>query len=251
MSSKTRTHQADAANTGQNGITGAPHSALESTDTTTTVKARTDTEDKLWQALCAAPNSSAAELSADAGIGRSTAAKILARWANDGSITRSPGIVDDGRRAADSWSITHLDAPPVTSDPEEAEHAADTDENAATPTPDTSTDSHEPTADSEATGDAGTHSTTLTADSNHTPDDGQHKLRRLPPGGLRGLVEDWLRDHSGEEFSPTAIGKALGRSSGAVANALDKLVTDGYAVQTQDRPKRFTTKASSEPVTPS
>src|SRR5436309_2779364 len=128
MSSKTRTHQADAANIDQNGITGAPHSALESTDTTSAAKARTDTEDKLWQALCTNPNSTAADLSADAGIGRSTAAKILARWANDGSITRSPRIVDDGRRAADLWSITNLDAPPATS---EAEDADDIDDNTA------------------------------------------------------------------------------------------------------------------------
>jgi hypothetical protein len=79
--------------------------------------------------------------------------------------------------------------------------------------------------------------------------DGQQKLR-LPPGRLRGLVEDWLRDHASDEFSPSAIGKALHRSSGAVANALDKLVADGYATQTCDKPKRFTAaKTIPEPVT--
>lgn len=244
MSSKTRTHQADAANIDQNGITGGPHSALESTDTTSAAKARTDTEDKLWQALCANPNSTAAELSADAGIGRSTAAKILARWVNDGSITRSLGIADDGRRSADLWSITNLDVPSVTSDPEEAEHAADTDENTATQPPDTSTETHETTADGVATLDAGLETAKPPVDSEDTSDEGKGNRRRLLPGGLRGMVEDWLRDHVGEEYSPSAIGKALGRSSGAVANALDKLVADGYAVQTQDKPKRFTAKAS-------
>ena len=80
-----------------------------------------------------------------------------------------------------------------------------------------------------------------TAGDEDTSEDGQQqKLRRLPSGGLRGLVEDWLREHPGEEFSPSAIGKALRRSSGAVANALDRLVTDGYARQTCDKPKRFT-----------
>jgi hypothetical protein len=62
------------------------------------------------------------------------------------------------------------------------------------------------------------------------------------------MVEDWLRDHAGEKFSPSAIGKVLGRSAGAVANALDKLVADGYAVQTQDKPKLFAAKASDELV---
>jgi predicted transcriptional regulator len=56
------------------------------------------------------------------------------------------------------------------------------------------------------------------------------------------MVEDYLRTHAGEEFSPSAIGKALDRSSGAVNNALEKLVTDGYAVRTKDKPKRFAIK---------
>lgn len=218
MSNKTRTHQTDAANADQNSITDDPHSDPESTDTTTTVKARTDTEDKLWQALRANPNSTAAELSADAGIGRSTAAKILARWANDSNITRSPGIADDGRRAADLWSITNLDVPSATSDPEEAEHAADTDDNTATQPPDTSTETHETTTDGVVTLDAGLETAKPPVHNEDTSDEGKANRRRLPPGGLRGMVEDWLRDHVGEEYSPSAIGKALGRSSGAVAN---------------------------------
>ena len=244
MSNKTRTRQADAANVDQNSITGGPHSDLESTDTTSAAKVRTDTEEKLWQALCTNPNSTAAELSADAGVGRSTAAKILARWANDSSITRSPGIADDGRRAADLWSITNLDVPAVTSDPEEAERFADTDDNTATQPPDTSTETHETTTDGAANLDPGPETAKPPVDSENTSDEGNGNHRRLPPGGLRGMVEDWLRDHAGEEHSPSAIGKALGRSSGAVANALNKLVADGYAVQTQDKPKRFIAKAS-------
>ena len=43
------------------------------------------------------------------------------------------------------------------------------------------------------------------------------------------MVEDYPRDNSGE-FSPNAIGKVLNRSSGAVHNALEKLVESGYAV---------------------
>lgn len=34
------------------------------------------------------------------------------------------------------------------------------------------------------------------------------------------------------------------RARPAYLHALDKLVVDGYAVQTQDKPKRFTAKAS-------
>ena len=48
---------------------------------TVAAKVRTDTEDKLWEALHAAPNSTAADLSAAAKIGKSTAQKILVKWA--------------------------------------------------------------------------------------------------------------------------------------------------------------------------
>jgi hypothetical protein len=72
-----------------------------------------------------------------------------------------------------------------------------------------------------------------------TSSTGDDKVR-LAPGALRGMVEDHLRDHPGEEFGPAAIAKALGgKSSGAVSNALDKLVEKGVAVKTNDKPRRF------------
>jgi hypothetical protein len=84
------------------------------------------------------------------------------------------------------------------------------------------------------------------ADNPTTPEDttetasDRGKSERLAPGGLRGMVEDWLRDHPGEQAGPTKIAKDLGgKSSGAVSNALDKLVADGVAVKAQDKPKRF------------
>jgi hypothetical protein len=70
--------------------------------------------------------------------------------------------------------------------------------------------------------------------------DTENDKERLAPGALRGMVEDFLRDHPGAEFGPTAIAKELGgKSSGAVSNALDKLVADSVAVKTQDKPRRF------------
>jgi len=48
-----------------------------------------------------------------------------------------------------------------------------------------------------------------------------------------------LRDHPGTH-SPTALAKALdGRSSGAVVNALARLVEVGDAVQTSQAPRRY------------
>ncbi|MFI6396188.1 hypothetical protein [Nonomuraea sp. NPDC050540] len=60
------------------------------------------------------------------------------------------------------------------------------------------------------------------------------------PGGLRDLVRAHLIEFPGQEFSPHDMAKALGgRSSGAVANALDRLVQLGDAVLTTERPRRF------------
>src|SRR6266540_4059936 len=63
--------------------------------------------------------------------------------------------------------------------------------------------------------------------------DGQ---RTLGKGELENLVRDFLRNNPGHEFTPTTIGRELGRSSGAVGNALAKLVTKGEAVLVKDAP---------------
>jgi biotin operon repressor len=41
------------------------------------------------------------------------------------------------------------------------------------------------------------------------------------------------------EHSPSSLAKLLGRSSGAVANALVRLTLDGLAVETSQRPRRY------------
>lgn len=253
MSTTTRTDETTTA-TADDGTSHAVPAVPESTDPTAATTGRTETEDKLWEALRANPNTTAADLSTDAGIGRSTAAKILARWANEGSVTQTSGIAEGGRRAANLWSIANPDAPSATSEAADTEHIADTDENAATTPSDIrtpTTDTDETVAASDAPKVVTVDAEPDTAEGKDTSEDGRQKMRRLPPGGLRGLVEDWLREHSGEEFTSSAIGKALERSSGAVANALDRLVADGYATQTCDRPKRFAAaKTTPEPGTP-
>ena len=172
---------------------------------------RTETEEKLWQALQTNPGSAAAALSAAARIGKSTAPKILARWEKNGLVARTAGTFAKGTRTADRWSITTANQP--TGNP-------------ATDTPATGS---QPTAAMEPAEESVQHR--------------QEKPQRLAPGGLRGMVEDFLQDNSGE-FSPAAIGKALKRSSGAVHNALEKLVESGNAVRTSDKPKKYSLAAT-------
>jgi DNA-binding MarR family transcriptional regulator len=173
---------------------------------TDTAKPRTETEEKLWQELRNNPGGTATALSTAAGIGKSTAPKILTRWEKDGLVTRTAGIADGGSRPADRWSITTDDQP--------------TDDQ---PTDDQSRE-------------------------DQATDDQSEKPQRLAPGALRGMVEDYLRDNSGE-FSPNAIGKALDRSPGAVHNALEKLVESGYAVRTSDKPKKYSLAARTAAAT--
>ena len=51
------------------------------------------------------PGATASELAQSAGIGRSTAAKLLATLAGHGRVLRQPGGHHDGRRAADRWTL--------------------------------------------------------------------------------------------------------------------------------------------------
>lgn len=284
MSSKTRTRKTRTTAS----ATGSAPTLRSVPEQTVAAKVRTDTEDKLWEALHAAPNSTAADLSTAAKIGKSTAQKILVKWAADGSVTRTAGIAEGGRRAADLWAITEVDTTqtdptvvdtpaaddadttdttqvePVAPDVPDADDATVTEEDPVEQTETAADDAQdpvepeaadlvdaepvvaevsEPAADGAAT------------DGDKPTEDGADatgaKKARLAPGGLRGMVEDYLRDHPGEEFGPTAIANALGgKSSGAVSNALDKLVEDGVAAKTQDKPRRFALAPAEQEAAP-
>jgi hypothetical protein len=267
MSSKTRTRTTRTATT--TTTTGSTPTLRSVPDQTTAAKVRTDTEDKLWEALHANPNSTATDLSGVAKIGKSTAQKILVKWAADGSVTRTAGIAEGGRRAADLWAITEGDAPLVDAAPVDQD---DTPADDADATATALADQDSPvTPDATDTDDATPAKGDLTTDpaeaepvvanvtepaddgaatdAETAPDSGGDKAR-LASGALRGMVEDYLRGHPGEEFGPTAIANALGgKSSGAVSNALDKLVEAKTAVKTQDKPRRFAL-APAEAVAP-
>ncbi len=279
--------------------------------------------DHLWAALHARPGGTAEELSTDAGIGRSTAAKILARWVADGTAVRVP---TDGKRSASRFAIPtpddsapgdsrdgaatvqgdphatppadpvdvdsvidaatapdgdpsgatdpvrDVDCPKATADdgsdhepanagatdrlPGAPDEARDVEPDTATtdPTPDPVPTAPEPAHDPSAAAVTSADGADDGGDSTDGTDDGARAVTtdrgpRLAPGALHGMVEDYLRDHPDEEFGPTKIGHELGRSTGAVGNALERLVTAGYAVRTNDRPKRYAlaTSATADP----
>lgn len=263
--------------------TDRPLQAVSSTNDAPT------TEDKVRAVLAANPGSTTAELAIAAGVGRSTAAKILARWDRDGAAVRAAG---DGPRKPDTWTLAPSDTGTTASEPQDplpdaAAHAdsedkaAPADVAASEETDPISDDGEGPASDETVTDDQGGRTdatavasadggpTLATADDsmqeNHTrspeapvssdqlgaavgapgssvvsAEAASTGKDRLAKGALRGLVEEYLAERPGESFGPAQIGKALGRSGGAVNNALEKLVADGYAIKTCEAPKRFT-----------
>ncbi|KUO19160.1 hypothetical protein [Streptomyces dysideae] len=63
--------------------------------------------------------------------------------------------------------------------------------------------------------------------------------KRLAPGALRQMVINHLSKHPGEAFTATGISRVIEKSSGAIANALDKLVKQNIAEQVSDRPRTY------------
>ncbi len=63
----------------------------------------------------------------------------------------------------------------------------------------------------------------------------------LAAGQLRAMVLAHLQTHPQLDFSPAELAKALGRptSRGAIINICKRLVDEGLAIRTQDRPQRY------------
>ena len=228
-----------------------------STDKQTTIGSAS-TADRLWAALEANPGSTTDQLAANANVGQSTAGKILARWVSEATVTRHmTNGTGKGRRPA-AFTITATTGPiPDTSQWHHPDGEPDSDDVATGTTagPDPAPSDPAPSDPAQSDPAPSDPAPSDPAPSDPAPSDpapsdpipsdpiqgntSAAKIVRLAPGGLRGMVEDYLRDHPSDELGPAQIGKELGRSSGAVANALDRLVKDGYALMTSPKPKRY------------
>lgn len=66
------------------------------------------------------------------------------------------------------------------------------------------------------------------------------KKKRLRPGELEGLVLSYMREHRDDgALTATAIGKGIGRSSGAVANCLSRLRKQKAVRQAKRKPRAY------------
>ncbi len=238
----------------------------------------TPAEQALIKAVTAHPNTTAKELAELAELGPSTARKILAEFAEKGMIIRTsapgagPGRTPDRWTLADTETAEAIPAPVVTSlptasddtqstepdelspaDPEEIPTSGGNDEPGPEPGlsgENVADEAGEPEQQLCVSGPASHSSTGTTvgheqaaAKPAETVPEASTTPEANPRAGkneLRGKVEDYLLQHPDEEFGPHALGAALGHSSGAIANVLEKLVRDGYARRVGDSPKRYT-----------
>jgi DNA-binding transcriptional ArsR family regulator len=162
----------------------------------------TTPDEALVAAVAANRGGTAAEVAAALGIGQSTAQKRLAALEAAGQVRRDPGGRVDGVRAPDRW------------------HPLETHQ-AVAPEPDAATEGGggpEPAEDAPASADGS---------------------QRLGRGALAAMVRDYLAERPKESFGPAALGKALGRSQGAISNALAAMAERGEAVLVADKPRRY------------
>jgi DNA-binding MarR family transcriptional regulator len=165
--------------------------------------------EQVLDTLTAHPGATSAELAEVLGIGQSTAAKHLAALEAAGTARREPGGRDGGRRLADRW--TTIGAGP---------DAAVTD-------------------DAAAAGPEGPSNGDSAASDGATGGEAAASAERLGRGALGVLVREYLAARPGEDLGPTQIGKALGRSQGAVSNALGRLEAAGEAELVSAVPRRY------------
>ncbi len=202
-----------------------------------TTGAKASSVEAVLDALRQHPEATAAELAGHAGIGRSTATRTLANLETQGRVSRRRGKVEAGSRTTpDRWALV----PDTTAGP------AETEQQPATEEPDTNVSASQdedhagqdapPSSAAVDTASAETEATTTDAAEPASKDSSSQRLR---PGALRALVHAWLAERAGKAFTPTKIGKELGRSAGAVGNALATMTDAGEVTQTSAKPRKY------------
>ena len=166
------------------------------------------TDDEILDGLTARPEVTSAELAETLGIGQSTAGKRLAALEAAGSVRRTSGGREAGRRAPDRWSAV---ATPEVAATDLTGEALGGEPGGGELHPAAGEEASEPPA---AAG-------------------------RLGRGELGSLVRDYLAARPGESFGPAALGKALDRSQGAISNSLATMAARGEVVLVGDKPRRY------------
>lgn len=218
----------------------------------------------IYTELVTTPGVTAAELALAAGLGRSTTGKALVTLEEQGLAVRKPGGHEGARRTPDHWHPARLSTsreqeaetpdatePDLTAEPTPTAEPASGNNGGEMPTEKMQDDRPEPPAEDASTQQSTTEPApgtpepiTVKATPSERPDVttpptlGGQKVR-LAPGALRQMVIDHLQAHPGEAFTATKISRVIGKSSGAIANALVTLTSQGITEQAGEQPRTY------------
>ena len=156
-------------------------------------------DEAVLAAVAAHPEATAADLADALGMGQSTAAKRLAALEVTGAVQRIPGGRENRRRVPDRWAVAHTEPGGLGGAPTGPK---------APPSEGNTRAASSPGA-------------------------------RLGRGELGSLVQDYLAARPDDTFGPAALGKALGRSQGAISNSLATMAARGEVVLASDTPRRY------------
>jgi predicted transcriptional regulator len=221
----------DAPDTASGGGDGVVMPPPPNAPTTPAVRA-------LWPILTAQPGATTAELADAAKVSRSATAKALAALEGAGQVNRIAGGRKGARLFPDRWE-PRAQAEQARSESDgdgEAATTAGTDGRTEEVVGSDGGDEPEEAPAAETASDGVETGELEPVEAQPRP---SGESARLRSGALREMVVDHLREHPGEDLSPTALGKALARSSGAIANACEKLAADGVVTKTSQKPRRY------------
>jgi DNA-binding transcriptional ArsR family regulator len=210
---------------------GTPSEPDEQNNTADDAATKASAVERAHAALTRDDARTVVELATVLGLGRSTVGKALVALESAGRAERGRGGRVRTHRTADVWRPSATECPPRT------EQATDTNGTAGIGEAMRAT---VPAAVSGKTTPVSTVAAT-SAGTSEDPAADDHASRRLARGALRSLVAEFLAAHPGEAFTASRISRDLGRSAGAVANALAVLAGEDTSpvVQVEDSPRRY------------
>jgi len=205
--------------------------------TDTKSNAKTSPDEAVQKAVADTPGGTTEGIAQVAGIARSTAGKVLGRLADKKEITRHKGGRDGRKRLPDRFTLAGVEMPPAyaaqvasggPADPAASEQQGSGKAGGANGT------GGKAGSKRASRGSAGKPAAAASAD-----DD-----RRLKAGGLEPLVLDYLKKNADSgPHGPSAVAKALDRSSGAVGNCLVRLTDTKKVKQVSEKPRRYSLAA--------
>jgi predicted ArsR family transcriptional regulator len=239
----------------------APDTAPPAGAAPSAAPAGSDPAAAIQAALAASPGAATATLAAAAGVSVTTARKTLNALEAAGHARRVPGEHTGRGKPPTTWHPTASPTPAATP----AAHTEDIPgAPASTPAKAAGPDVETAVKLAELAATAAHHAATALQDGDITTAldelasarDHLTQARReakaatarrartgpvMGPGQLRDRVHAHLAANPGASLTPYEVSRVLGNSSGAIANALDKLTELGHAQLTSDHPRRYVT----------